>query len=88
MEGFGEENLFMQHSLAVWQKIATMQEEYLKNVRRMLMNGMLWSDLAIKITETGFNAYMSKTARWSDAGNIYQDNLLKTLQPAAKGKID
>lgn len=84
MEGQDEQTLFAQNQMAAWQRMATMQEEYLNMVRRMLMNAILWSDLAIKMTETGFNAYVSKTARWTDAGRMYQDNVMKSLQPAKK----
>jgi hypothetical protein len=84
MDEIKDENLFMQHTMALLQRATNMQEEYLTNMRRMYMNMLLWNDLTITITEIGFNSFLNKTARWSDAGTQYQDKVLKAIQPPEK----
>jgi len=88
MDERNEDDLLAHHSAVAVRKMTSMQEEYMATMKNMVKYGLIWNKLGITMAENYLNAFLTGTARWSDAGMYYQRNLYEAFQPHETRKID
>ena len=88
MENCIEDNLYLSHSAAALRKVASMQEEYMASMKTMFQYSLMWNKLGLTMAENGLNALVAGMGRWSDAGMMYQRNIVEAFGPHEKRKID